>query len=199
MVIAAVSQSVAAEAGGDLTMTRWGTIEIDPQTCATNVAGVYAGGDCARGPSSVIQSVADGKRAAVSIDRQLSGDSALLVYDAEKTEADKDMVLQRTASRARQWRPKGTVPTFVRENGDCPHSSLSREQAVAEAKRCLACGCGVGCETCSQICKMFAWSIDAQGRAVLDEDKCVACGMCVWRCPSKNVEMIQTGTKNLVK
>ena len=79
------------------------------------------------------------------------------------------------------------------------YRSLSRQQAVAEARRCLACGCGAGCEICTDICKMFAWSTDAQGRVVLDEDKCVACGMCIWRCPNKNVEMVKTGDENLVR
>ena len=201
MVIAAVSQGVNVEAGQDLSLTRWGTIQTDEATGATNVAGVYAGGDCTRGPSSVIQAVADGKRAAVSIDRYLVGEEAMLVYDAEKVPSDKDMVLKRVASRAREWRPKlSETPAGQRAKTFADTSPvLTREQAVAEAKRCLACGCGVGCEICSKICKMFAWSIDAQGRAVLDEDKCVACGMCVWRCPSQNIEMVQTGTKNLVK
>jgi NADPH-dependent glutamate synthase beta subunit-like oxidoreductase/dihydroorotate dehydrogenase/ferredoxin len=258
-VIAAVSQGVRVEAGQDLALTRWGAIAAEEDTGATNVAGVYAGGDCTRGPSSVIQAVADGKRAAVSIDRYLSGDAALLVYDGEKTPSDKDRVLQRVAARARQWRPKletvgtGSVPLgrclsplsvsplseageagdWLRPSGTVPVPSflegnekkkqgtkkqgtgtvfatktepvpdhaptLTQAQAVEEAKRCLACGCGVGCEVCSSICKMFAWTIDAQGCAVLDEDKCVACGMCIWRCPNQNVEMVQTGTRNLVK
>jgi Fe-S-cluster-containing hydrogenase component 2 len=111
------------------------------------------------------------------------------------------MVLQRVAARARQWRPRlaQTAPAQRAKTFDEHAPLLTQAQAVEEAKRCLACGCGVGCEVCSKICKMFAWSIDAQGRAVMDEDKCVACGMCVWRCPNRNVEMIQTGTKNLVK
>ena len=75
---------------------------------------------------------------------------------------------------------------------------LTREQAVAEASRCLACGCGAGCEVCKDICKMFSYEMDANGRMILDEEQCVACGMCIWRCPNKNVEMIQTGTENLV-
>ena len=31
----------------------------------------------------------------------------------------------------------------------------------------------------------------------IDEDKCVACGMCIHRCPNRNIEMVQTGTENL--
>ena len=200
-VISAVSQGVSVESGQDLALSRWGTIQADEQTGATNVAGVYAGGDCTRGPASVIQAVADGKRAAASIDRYLAGDNALLVPDAEKTLVDKDTVLQRQAQRARQWRPavQKADPARRAKGFDEYEPVLTRDQAVAEAQRCLACGCGVGCEICKDICKMFAWSIDAQGRACVDEDKCVACGMCVWRCPNDNVEMVQTGSENLLE
>jgi len=200
-VISAVSQAVTVEAGQDLALTRWGTIQIDEETCATNVAGVYAGGDCARGPQNVITAIADGKRAAVSIDRYLSGDDAFLMYDPVKTLAEPDDVIARQKGLSRRWPPElGKVAPAERvANFDEYGVALTREAAVAEASRCLGCGCGAGCEICKDICKMFAWEIDENGRAVLDEDKCVACGMCIWRCPNGNIEMVQTGTENLVR
>jgi len=198
-VISAVSQRVRVEAGQDLELTPSQAIRVDPQTLATNVAGVYAGGDCTRGPQSVIQAVADGKRAAASIDRLLAGDEALLAYDAEKVMADKEMVLGRTADRARAWRPELTrlPPQQRRTSLEEYTEPLTEEQAVREASRCLACGCGAGCEVCVDICKMFAYRMDPQGRVVFDEEKCVGCGMCVHRCPNQNIEMVQTGTENI--
>ncbi len=200
-VISAVSQGVSVEAGQDLKLTRWNTIEMDERTCATNVAGVYAGGDCAGGPQNVITAVADGKRAAASIDMYLAGDEAFLVYDAEQTVVDKDEVLQRVADRTRRRRPvlEKTAPGKRTKNFDEYTSTLTMAQAVAEAERCLACGCGAGCEICKDICKVFAWSMDADGRMVIDEETCVACGMCIWRCPNNNIEMVQTGDENLLK
>lgn len=200
-VISAVSQSVSVESGQDLSLSKWRTIEVDEQTGATNVAGVYAGGDCVRGPANVIAAVADGKKAAASIDMYLAGDKALLMHDLPKSSVDKDKVLERVASRKRQWRPTLTMvaPDKRATNFEEFASPLTAEQAVAEGGRCLACGCGAGCEICVDICKMFAWSTDPQGRVVLDEDKCVACGMCLHRCPNKNVEMVQTGENNLVR
>ena len=53
-------------------------------------------------------------------------------------------------------------------------------------------GCGAGCEICKDICKIFAWDMDPQGRVMLDQDKCLACGMCIHRCPNNNIEMVQT-------
>ncbi len=182
MVISAVSQGVSASAGQDLRFTRWNTIETEEETCATNIRGVYAGGDCARGPKNVITAIADGKRAAASIDAALAGKKAFLAYDAEKTMSDKEDVLLRAGDRPRAWRPKLSTPSPL----------LTKQQAVDEASRCLACGCGAGCEICKDICKMFAWSMDPQGRVLLDEDKCVGCGMCIHRCPNRNIEMVQT-------
>jgi len=198
-VISAISQGVSVSAGQDLKLTRWGTVQVDEETLATNIAAVYAGGDCARGPQSVISAIADGKRAAASIDQLLAGDDAILLYDAEKVVSDKDMVLQRTGDRPRAWRPKLDVvaPEERRHSFEEYAPVLTVEQAVEEASRCLACGCGAGCEVCKDICKVFAYSMDPQGRIVLDEEKCVGCGMCVYRCPNQNLEMVQTGTENI--
>ena len=200
-IISAVSQNVVMGAGGDVELSRWGTIKVDECTGATNIDGVYAGGDCVRGPESVIAAVADGKKAAASIDIKLAGDDAVLSYDKPKVMADKEQVLLRTGDRARAWRPKiDYVPGDKRgKNFEDYTRTLTKAEAVAEASRCLACGCGAGCEICKDICKMFSYELGPDGRMVLDEDKCVACGMCIWRCPNYNIEMIQTGTENIVR
>ncbi|MFH1615787.1 MAG: FAD-dependent oxidoreductase [Planctomycetota bacterium] len=198
-VIVAVSQALSTEFGENLQLTAWNTIKVDEVTCVTNIEGVSAGGDCVRGPKNVITAIADGKRAAVSIDRYLSGEDAMLRYDSEKIIIDKEKVLQRTGNKPRKHRVdiEPTAPSIRRTNFEEYMPTLTREQAVEEAKRCLACGCGAGCEVCKDICMQFAWSMNPQGRVVLDKEKCVACGMCIHRCPNENIEMIQTGTKNL--
>ncbi|PYX83696.1 MAG: 4Fe-4S ferredoxin, partial [Acidobacteria bacterium] len=50
-----------------------GLIAVNPQTLMTSAAGIFAGGDCVFGPRLIIDSVADGKRAAVGIDEYLRG------------------------------------------------------------------------------------------------------------------------------
>jgi NADH-quinone oxidoreductase subunit F len=49
------------------------TVRVDPATLQTNRPGVFAGGDVTSGPATVVDAIAAGKRAAVSIDRYLSG------------------------------------------------------------------------------------------------------------------------------
>jgi NADPH-dependent glutamate synthase beta subunit-like oxidoreductase len=75
-VITAIGQGVRPDfmkGIGDLKLNPNGTIAVEESTCATSMVGVYAGGDGSRGPASVIEAIADGKNAAVSIDHALSG------------------------------------------------------------------------------------------------------------------------------
>ena len=54
-------------------LTPQSTIEVDRNTLATSAPGVYAGGDAAFGPRNIIDAIANGKRAALSIDDYLRG------------------------------------------------------------------------------------------------------------------------------
>ncbi len=53
-----------------------GWITADPETLATTIPGLFAGGDIVSGPGMAIEAIAAGKRAAASIDRYLSADEA---------------------------------------------------------------------------------------------------------------------------
>ena len=52
-------------------LTRAGTVKVDPATLATSAAGIFAGGDVAFGPRNLIEAIANGKQAALSIDNYL--------------------------------------------------------------------------------------------------------------------------------
>jgi len=52
-------------------LTRWNTFDIDEETGATNIPGVFAGGDVVSGPDIAIRAIAGGKRAAVGIHEYL--------------------------------------------------------------------------------------------------------------------------------
>ena len=79
-VIPAVSQYADFPFIGkdEIGITRWGTFILqDSDSQMTTMQGVFAGGDVTRGPDEVIRAIADGKRAAVSIDKYLGGKGKL--------------------------------------------------------------------------------------------------------------------------
>lgn len=59
-----------------ISLTPWGTFTVD-ENMMTTMEGVFAGGDVVHGPDSVIQAIADGKKAAIAIDKYLGGQGVL--------------------------------------------------------------------------------------------------------------------------
>ncbi|MFO8000445.1 MAG: NADPH-dependent glutamate synthase [Marinilabilia sp.] len=57
----------------ELETTDWSTLVVDENTFRTSVPFMFAGGDIVRGGATVILAMGDGRRAAASMDRQLSG------------------------------------------------------------------------------------------------------------------------------
>jgi NADH-quinone oxidoreductase subunit F len=76
LVIVAIGQSPSLSALNQaqaLETTPMRTIKVDHQTLATNMEGVFAGGDAVTGPTTVIEAIASGKKAAVAIDAFVQG------------------------------------------------------------------------------------------------------------------------------
>ncbi len=79
MVIKAVGQQRMQESVQkifpEVAFSRSGEIVRDFSTGATSTAKVFAGGDAANGGSEVVDAVAEGKRAAYAIHRDLTGET----------------------------------------------------------------------------------------------------------------------------
>jgi glutamate synthase (NADPH/NADH) small chain len=55
----------------DLKVSRWGTIEVDPETLQSSIPDIFAGGDIVRGGATVILAMGDGRRAAAGMHQYL--------------------------------------------------------------------------------------------------------------------------------
>ncbi|MFC1666801.1 NADPH-dependent glutamate synthase [Candidatus Omnitrophota bacterium] len=74
-VVVAIGQNpnpVFLEATPEIKVDKWNKIIVDPETQATNVKGVYAGGDATYGDNTVIAAMGEGRRAAKAIDKYLT-------------------------------------------------------------------------------------------------------------------------------
>ena len=73
------------DADSQLERELWGTLVVDTNTLATNVPGVFAGGDFTTGPTFVIRAIASGRRAAIAINKYLTGDDSPVYIPDEKS------------------------------------------------------------------------------------------------------------------
>jgi NADPH-dependent glutamate synthase beta subunit-like oxidoreductase len=136
-----------------------GWISADPATQQTSIDKVFAGGDAATGPKSVVDAMADGKAAALSIHRFLQGDS--LSYGRNYLSAPRITHFSIDLSQAAP-QPRAPVP---RNHDAGPRNfaeledSMTEAQARREADRCLICGLPEGyyrscwyCLPCEIVC-----------------------------------------------
>ena len=141
-VIAAIGQTPDLDwLSDELSITARRTLQADPMTGATAVAGVFAGGDAVSGPATVIEAVAAGKRASISIGRYLRGEELTPVFLHEKKPRSEETppVIPAEAAAAR----RGSMPKRPADDRvlgfDEVELGLNLEEAMAEARRCLFC------------------------------------------------------------
>jgi len=162
-LIPAVSQSADRKLAElfQLKTSRWGTIEADELTLVTSRENVFAGGDVVIGPSSVIDAIAHGKRAATAIDNYLSGRPIRegLKKREERTNPITDEELAKIKKRTKRT-PRVAhqeVPVIDRLSDFREvEKTYTEEEAQAEARRCLACGGCAECMLCVEACQAGA-------------------------------------------
>jgi NADPH-dependent glutamate synthase beta subunit-like oxidoreductase len=203
-VIVAVSQlpdSGALAGSRGLKVSSAGTIEAVDEFGATALKGVFAAGDAAGWAkagqphmASIIEAIASGRKVALNVDSFLSGKG---VEDArsrwgESRVVDKRRVL--ASNIEREPAARGAIPhrdlAERARDFEPVELSLTEQDALREAQRCLRCGCGVGCELCRRICPYFAVKpVEGYGLAV-DKELCSGCGLCIERCPIANIDAV---------
>jgi NADPH-dependent glutamate synthase beta subunit-like oxidoreductase len=134
-IIAAIGQRPEIPGRFNLSLSRGNTIQVDPDTLTTSREGIFAGGDGVRGPASVIEAIADGRQAAISIDKYLGGKGEI---DEILAPPEEIAPLEEAEGGRRVEVP--TLPDAKRLKGFSQvELGLSEEVAIREAKRCLRC------------------------------------------------------------
>lgn len=136
-VILASGRGVDA-AGYALERRPGGRLLADPLTGATGVPGIFAGGDAVLGPASLAEAIAQGRRAAESMD-------AWLKRNAPIREA--------AAMGVSGAGPRHPVPMAP---DPAPAGLQAGSREVAEARRCLNCGACSECGLCTTACSAGA-------------------------------------------
>lgn len=147
-----------------------GLISVNPQTLMTSAPGIFAGGDCVFGPRLIIDSVGDGKRAAVGIDGYLRGGK----HPEPVIEVE---VLKRHAMPLGYLDlnryPVPMLPLERRTGVTEVEIGYDATSAMAEAQRCLHC-----------------WVNTIFEGVTEDGSMCILCGGCVDICPERCLELV---------
>lgn len=147
-----------------------GLIAVNPHSLMTSAAGIFAGGDCVFGPRLIIDSVGDGKRAAMGIDEYLRGTQHPEPV-IEVTDLKRHTMPQEFMDLVRQ--PIPMLPLDRRTGMTEVEEGYDEQAAMIEAQRCLHCWVNT----------IFEGYAD-------DASICILCGGCVDVCPENCLELV---------
>jgi NADPH-dependent glutamate synthase beta subunit-like oxidoreductase len=152
---------------------------------------IFAGGDVTRGPAMVVEALGDGKRAARDIDRVLRAeplepDDPVEVMPYEKLNTAYFRPAPRTEA------PLADAQTRRLSQVTEVTLAYSREQALAEADRCMSCGVCNGCDNCYIVCPDVSVMRDTRqnGHYSIRTHYCKGCLVCVQECPTGCLEKV---------
>ncbi|MEP6940763.1 MAG: FAD-dependent oxidoreductase [Rudaea sp.] len=155
----------------------WGMPKVDELTMQSSHPQVFFGGDAAFGPKNIIWAVAHGHAAAVSIDKQLTGEDmrerpepgvTLISQKMGIHEWSYDNDISADPRFAVPWREKAQTLKSIKLEVEL---GFDAQTAFNEAQRCLNC--------------------DVQ--TVFTKDACIECDACVDICPMDCISFTQNG------
>ncbi len=163
-VVLAIGQSADLtwiQPGDNLKVTPRGVLQTDPQTMATSRPDVFAGGDVAFGPRIIITAVAEGKKAARSIAKFLTGSEPIEPKQTRTTIYDTLQYRMKPNYEKLARRPPPMLALDRRIGIAEVEQDFPEPEAVRQADRCLKCQVG----------------------PVFNGDECILCGACANVCP----------------
>lgn len=160
------------------------TLAADPLTCETEVGGVFAAGDGVSGPSTVVEAMALGRRAAESVDRYLQGKD----LREGREEPRPARLLWSLSLEQEELTARIRPPTLTTPAGD----GMTEAEAVEESDRCLDCHCSLCVDECEFLSEWCRTPKDIARRVIENADapetlrmiySCNLCGLCGEICP----------------
>jgi len=205
-VILAIGQAVDVGALGSSgpAVSPRRTIEVGADSLRTSVNGVWAGGDAAHGPRTLIEAIADGRKVAADMHQAFTGEVPAEV-EGQLVELTQFHRLDDLYDR--RYRVSVPVLDTDRRVGLAEvELGFTPDQARCEASRCLRCFANIQldvnacvlCALCADVCPLDLISLvpseevgaTAGGTALLlNEDACIRCGLCIERCPPRALSM----------
>ncbi len=206
-VILAIGQAIDLDALGDAApeISPRRTIQIENDSGRTTVPGLWAGGDAAKGPRTLIDAIADGRRAAADIHRSFGGDAVpaapatmVKLTQFHRLTDPYDQVARVDVPTLETGRRIGLAEVEL---------GFTEQQARCEAARCLRCFANIVldvdkcvlCALCADVCPVDVISLvpseeldpGSPGGTVLllDEERCIRCALCIERCPPDALSM----------
>lgn len=185
----------------DLKQGNGNTLRVDPDTLRTSRDGVFAGGDVVTGPAFVIDAIAAGRKAAVSIDMYLGGEGeieeTLLPPEAAGAWSGfKESILDKSRNPMPLLEKSKLLTSFAEVE-----LGFTESVAVEEASRCLRCDRQVlvniqpdkctACYSCQLICSLLYQGLCNPEKARIKislpkiswTEECVGgCALCIQRC-----------------
>ncbi len=147
--------------GTKVELGRGNGVVADSFTYQTKEPDIFAGGDVYTGPKFAIDAIAAGKEAAVSIHRFVNEGQSLTIGRDRKIykELNKAAVDFSSFDNSSRQVPGKKTHVEAKTTYRDMKETFTQEQVQAETERCLGCGA-----------------------SVVDEFKCVGCGICTTKC-----------------
>jgi len=124
---------------GAIKLTKGNGIDADPETFQTSVAGIFAGGDVATGPATVVEAIAAGRKTALNIEAYLRGDKLRLAEG--KGQAPILRPINEDALKESERVTMAEVEPCNRCLDKEDYITLKDDKVSMEAFRCLDCSC----------------------------------------------------------
>ena len=150
-IIVAIGQrpDVTFLEGSAVSLRENGTIDADP-TLTLQEKPVYAGGDIVRGPATIIEACADGRSVAEAICRHLGVNFSQPEAQLPTLSEEEIVAVKQVRARREAQQKAALLPPERRGGFDLVEMTLTEEQALTEAARCMQCS--QFCDKCVEVC-----------------------------------------------